>query len=195
MPAGALAGRLTKKDDSRSTWVTTGLVLACALLFGLVALPKLAPDKRVGKPAPDFVLPRLERVSAGTKPKELRLSELEGKGVILDFWASWCMPCRQQAPIVDRIGGGDAFALQASALKRGNDGGVVRGASETAAQQALCDNQRRLVCIAAIHCEQSFEKRLCKGDVAPLKAAAGPPQCERGVAKLLDLGLMRRIIR
>jgi cytochrome c biogenesis protein CcmG/thiol:disulfide interchange protein DsbE len=94
---------LTKKDDSRSTWVTTGLVLACALLFGLVALPKLAPDKRVGKPAPDFVLPRLERVSAGTKPKELRLSELEGKGVILDFWASWCMPCRQQAPIVDRI--------------------------------------------------------------------------------------------
>ena len=94
---------MTKTNDASGTWVTTGLVLACALLFGLVALPKLAPDERVGKPAPDFVLPRLEAPSAGKKPDELRLSALEGKGVILDFWASWCMPCRQQAPIVDRV--------------------------------------------------------------------------------------------
>lgn len=94
---------MTKKDDASGTWVITGLVLACALLFGLVALPKLAPDERVGKPAPDFVLPRLEAASAGKKPSELRLSSLEGKGVILDFWASWCMPCRQQAPIIDRV--------------------------------------------------------------------------------------------
>ena len=94
---------MTKKDDASGTWVTAGLVLGCALLFGLIALPKLAPDKRVGQPAPDFVLPRLEAATAGKKPSELRLSALEGKGVILDFWASWCMPCRQQAPIVDRV--------------------------------------------------------------------------------------------
>lgn len=94
---------MTKHDDTSGTWVTAGLVLACALIFGLIALPKLAPDKRVGKPAPDFVLPRLEAATPGKKPNELRLSELEGKGVILDFWASWCMPCRQQAPIVDRV--------------------------------------------------------------------------------------------
>lgn len=94
---------MSKKDETSGTWVITGLVLACALLFGLVALPKLAPDKRIGNPAPDFVLPRLEAPTAGKKPNELRLSELEGKGVILDFWASWCVPCRQQAPIVDRV--------------------------------------------------------------------------------------------
>jgi cytochrome c biogenesis protein CcmG, thiol:disulfide interchange protein DsbE len=44
--------------------------------------------------APDFSLPRLD----GKGP--LRLHPLRGKAVVLNFWASWCTPCKQEAPLL-----------------------------------------------------------------------------------------------
>ena len=46
--------------------------------------------------APDFDLPLLDGTS-------LRLSELRGQIVILDFWATWCAPCELQMPVLDAI--------------------------------------------------------------------------------------------
>ncbi|MDP9232675.1 MAG: TlpA family protein disulfide reductase, partial [Actinomycetota bacterium] len=72
--------------------------LAVALVAGLLALLiwKVAEgsqnEAKIGKPAPDFTLGRLDRAGS------LQLSSLRGKVVVLNFWASWCQPCKLEAP-------------------------------------------------------------------------------------------------
>jgi len=50
-------------------------------------------DQFNGKPAPDFELPLLQG-----KGKTLKLSELKGKAVVVNFWATWCEPCKIEMP-------------------------------------------------------------------------------------------------
>jgi cytochrome c biogenesis protein CcmG/thiol:disulfide interchange protein DsbE len=67
------------------------VALLLALLIWKIAQGsggKAAP----GKPAPDFTLSRIDR------PGKLQLASLRGKVVVLNFWASWCYPCKQEAP-------------------------------------------------------------------------------------------------
>ena len=92
----------TTRPAPRPGWLNTALVLLASALFGVFALPRLSPDAFVGAQAHDFVLPRVGPPPPGGHAN-VRLSELEGKAVILDFWATWCLPCRTQAPIIDRV--------------------------------------------------------------------------------------------
>lgn len=69
------------------------LVLALALAFSAEA----GRRNTLGKPAPDFTLGGLSSQDSVT------LSALRGKVVFIDFWASWCVPCRQLMPRIAEI--------------------------------------------------------------------------------------------
>ena len=74
--------------------------MVSALFFCIVALSSPAAAEpsasapRVGQMAPDF---RLTLVDGS----HVSLSELRGQVVVLNFWATWCVPCRQELPMLD----------------------------------------------------------------------------------------------
>jgi cytochrome c biogenesis protein CcmG/thiol:disulfide interchange protein DsbE len=77
--------------------VAIGLV---ALLFLLLAWGLVSDEGRdlaVGSNAPDFTLERLDEEG------ELTLSSLRGQAVVLNVWASWCIPCKEEAPFLEQV--------------------------------------------------------------------------------------------
>jgi peroxiredoxin len=67
-----------------------------ALVFSVFAASSLASSGMEGQPAPDFAL----KSSTG---ENLRLSEYRGDVVMINFWATWCGPCRQEMPLLDAL--------------------------------------------------------------------------------------------
>ena len=62
----------------------------------LPSVPSTSAAPPVGRQAPDFTLPLF---SGGT----LTLHTFKGKPVVLNFWASWCVPCREETPLLVRL--------------------------------------------------------------------------------------------
>jgi cytochrome c biogenesis protein CcmG/thiol:disulfide interchange protein DsbE len=71
------------------------IVLVGFLAVGLKLKPREVPSPLVGKPAPAFSLPLLH-----DPDKTLSLADLRGQVWLLNVWASWCVACREEHPVL-----------------------------------------------------------------------------------------------
>jgi cytochrome c biogenesis protein CcmG, thiol:disulfide interchange protein DsbE len=74
------------------------IALAVLLYIGLGLNPREVPSPLIGKPAPAF-----ELTSVADPGRTLASTELRGQVYLLNVWASWCVSCRQEHPLLMRL--------------------------------------------------------------------------------------------
>jgi cytochrome c biogenesis protein CcmG/thiol:disulfide interchange protein DsbE len=81
----------------KKTLIPLGLfiILVVFLAIGLTRDPSEVPSPLIGKPAPAFTAPRLH-----TPEQQFAAKDMLGKVWLLNVWASWCVACRQEHPVL-----------------------------------------------------------------------------------------------
>jgi peroxiredoxin len=103
--------------SNRAGTIALVVLLAAGALWVVFGAERPAPAVGEGHPAPDFTLPVLDG-------PEQSLSALRGRVVLLNFWATWCKPCEEEMPAMQRLHAslaGDDFALLAVSVDDGDE--------------------------------------------------------------------------
>ena len=78
------------------------LLLVVVFYFGLGLNPRLVPSPLIGRPVPEFSLPRLNNADGA-----FMQSTLQREVSLLNIWATWCVSCRQEHPTLMKIAASD----------------------------------------------------------------------------------------
>jgi peroxiredoxin len=103
----------------KSLWSILSVLLLLPALWGMAGRPPL-----IGGPAPEVALTDLQG-------REVHLSDFRGKVVLLNFWATWCKPCKEEMP-----------AMQASYDKLRDKGFVVLAINELEDTERVAEHIR-----------------------------------------------------
>lgn len=96
--------REKKRNRIRNRFIFRSIILAiliAAVVFALVSNAR--EDKALYKPgdeAPNF---KLEQVNDNNELEVVQLSDFKGKGVMLNFWATYCGPCEEEMPYMQKL--------------------------------------------------------------------------------------------
>lgn len=114
---GVDTGKTEERKSGRLLW-TIFLVLLVAIPIILISLKEKESTSRFarplqeGRPAPDFTFPDLDG-------RKVSLSDLKGKVVLVNIWATWCPPCREEMPSMQKLYDrfkGEAFEILAVSI-------------------------------------------------------------------------------
>ncbi len=100
-----VAGERPAQVQQRFSAVGVALLLGVVVLLGVIAyalIERNKPTPTEGK-APDFAITTWSLDQLAMPGERLSLAALENKTIVLNFWASWCIPCQQEAPMFERI--------------------------------------------------------------------------------------------
>jgi cytochrome c biogenesis protein CcmG/thiol:disulfide interchange protein DsbE len=106
---------MSAQSDETATRSRRWLVLLPLIGFGIIAAlflvrlyggdPSKIPSALIGRPAPQTTLPALEGLTRdGAAVPGLDPSVFKGKVSIVNVWASWCVPCHDEAPLLTELG-------------------------------------------------------------------------------------------
>lgn len=96
--------KINKKRKKRNRLIFRSIVLAvliAAVVYALVSnLTEENTNVDVGNQAPNF---ELQQINKNNELESVQLSDLEGKGVMLNFWGTWCKPCEAEMPYMQKL--------------------------------------------------------------------------------------------